>query len=380
MDSLGKIVWHLLRQAAWLPAADASMRAWQSSELLLGDDILPAIANAWSLAEVSGTELRRGRRLQSWAEGQMAVGARLTIGTDAEGDGFCRWNGLRLVWWPGGIPIGERVGLVSSHLGRNLNQSHDWFRVFRAACAKVDRRREVIVTAATTTTHGFACRAAKLFDLRLLLLTPPGKSQDCRSWLDSLAGQPWPVTRCYEAHVSPTLPENPAAASEELVQSPLADRILMAMSERLLLFHLRRRGKLLPLIRLRLADPAWRPQSVYVALGPELVLSEIANELLASGAVGWVVLGGLSDRRIATTSEKIRTLDRTRPANPVGPRGSSACPQLATARTSPIAHERHVEPARDPAQPSGASLRTAQYVRQKSQLDRARMTVSEIYF
>jgi len=312
MDSLGKIVWHVLRQAGWLPSAEASMSASRLPELRPGDDVLSAIAAAWSLADVSGTELRRGRRLQSWAEGQMADGACLTIGPDSDGTGFRRWTGLRLVWWPRGIPMGQHVGLVSSHLGRNLSQSHDWFRVFRAACAKVDRRREVIVTAATTTTHEFARRAAELFDLRLLLLTPPGKSQDFRSWLDSIAGRPWPVTRCYDAHISPTLAEDQAGFSRELIQLPLADRILMAMSERLLLFHLRRRGKLLPLIKLRLADPAWRPQSVYVALGPELVPRRIADELLASGAVGWVVLDGLSDKRIAnarTDELRIGSLD-----------------------------------------------------------------------
>jgi hypothetical protein len=132
MDSLGKIVWQVLRQARWLPATEASVHASQLSDLLPGDDILPAIVLAWSLADVSGPERRRGRRLQTWAQDQMVVGARLTIGPDSEcGDGFRRWNGVCLVWWPRGIPAGQRVGLVSSHLGHNLNQSQDWFRVFR---------------------------------------------------------------------------------------------------------------------------------------------------------------------------------------------------------------------------------------------------------
>ncbi len=141
MDSLGKIVWQVLRQARWLPATEASVHASQFSDLLPGDDILPAIVMAWSLVDVSGPERRRGRRLQTWAQGQMVVGARLTIGPDSEcGDGFRRWNGVRLVWWPRGIPAGQRIGLVSSRLGRNLNQSQDWFRVFRTACAKVGGR------------------------------------------------------------------------------------------------------------------------------------------------------------------------------------------------------------------------------------------------
>ncbi|MDP6554159.1 MAG: hypothetical protein QGG71_05800 [Pirellulaceae bacterium] len=312
MDSLGKIVWQVLRQARWLPATEASVHASQLSDLLPGDDILPAIVLAWSLADVSGPERRRGRRLQTWAQDQMVVGARLTIGPDSEcGDGFRRWNGVCLVWWPRGIPAGQRVGLVSSHLGHNLNQSQDWFRVFRTACAKADGRREVIVTAATTTTHEFARRAAELFDLRLLLIRPPGKNKDCRSWLDALARQPWSATRCYEAHVSPMLDEDLKGISRELVSSPLADRVLMAMSDRLLLFHLRHRGKLLPLIKRRLADLAWRPQSVYVALGPELVSQKIAAELLAAGAVGWVVLGGLSDKRInpQTNDQSVASLD-----------------------------------------------------------------------
>ena len=257
MDSFGNIVWHVLQESRWLPAAETSVHASRLSDLLPGDDILPAIAMAWSRPDVSGTERQRGCRLQSWAQDKMAEGARLTIGPDSEcGDGFRRWNGVCLVWWPRGIPAGQRVGLVSSHLGHDVNKNHDWFPVFRAACAKVDRRREVIVTAATTTTHVFSRRAAELFDLRLLLLTPPGKNKNFRSWLDALAGQSWPATRCYDAHVSPTLDRDPAGALRELVHSPLADRVLMEMSDRLLLFHLRRRGKLLPLIKRRLADPA----------------------------------------------------------------------------------------------------------------------------
>jgi hypothetical protein len=309
MDSLGQIVWQVLRQAGWLPAAEATTHV---TDLLAGDDILPAIEKAWSLTDASGVELRRGRRWQSWAEGQMAAGARLTIGPHEEGEGFRRWNGMRLVWWPRGIPTGQRVGLVSSHFGRNLNQSRDWFRMFRAACAKVDRRHEVIVTAATTTTHEFARRAAELFDLRLLLLTPPGKDQDCRSWLHRLAGQSWPAEPCYDAHVSPTLETGLVCVSRELVQLPLADRILMAMSERLLLFHVRRRGKLLPLIKLRLTDPTWRPQSVYVALGPKLVPRPIADELLTAGAVGWVVLGDSNDKSIGNApTDDVSSLDAT---------------------------------------------------------------------
>jgi len=97
-----------------------------------------------------------------------------------------------------------------------------------------------------------------------------------------------------------------------LVQLPLADRILMAMSERLLLFHLRRQGKLLPLIKLRLTDSAWRPQSVYVALGPELVARPISDELLAAGAVGWIVLDGSNDKSIENLpADAVGSLDAT---------------------------------------------------------------------
>lgn len=299
MNPLGLIVWRSLRQAHWLPSIPSSLHESLFADLAPGEDILPTIAMAWSRADVAGSERKRGSRLLAWMQAQIAGGARLTCGPDpARYDGFRRWSGERFIWWPRGIPAGERVGLISSHLGRNLNQAHDWFRALRATCAKVDRRH-VLVTAATTTTHPFARRAAELFELRCLLLIPPGKREGCPTWLDKLARQEWPDTSCHEAHVSPVLDLDQAGASPEFAESPLADRMSLAMSDRLLLFHLRRRGKLLPLIRRRLADAAWPPQSVQVALGPGLVPRSIADPLLAAGAVGWLVLGDSSDERPA---------------------------------------------------------------------------------
>jgi hypothetical protein len=52
----------------------------------------------------------------------------------------------------------------------------------------------------------------------------------------------------------------------------------------------RRNGNLHRLIVERLGDPAWPPASLYIGLGPQLVRTEMAAELMDAGAVGWVVL------------------------------------------------------------------------------------------
>ncbi len=353
MNSLGQIVFQTLQHARWVPPTNSSAHETRFAELAPGDDILPLIAAAWSQASGTDAELhasrqRRGRHLRQWAHQQIARGARLAVGLDPpRWDAFQRWNGIRLVWWPTGVPAGDRVGLVSSHLGRNLSHYRDWFRTLRAACARIDARRELLVSVDTVTTHDFARRAAELFDVPILRLQPPRQRQTGRAWLETLAAperSPWRLrlgavpsykdaapagtvgsdstethrshafrsdastsdagppdsagpAPCYAAHVSPPLEVDRSAALPEFEQSPVADRLLMTVADRLLVFYLRRRGKLLPLIRRRLEDPAWRPQTTYLALGPQLVPRDIGDELLAAGAVGWVLRKESSDPR-----------------------------------------------------------------------------------
>jgi len=294
MNLLGQIVWQALLESRWLPSEPPAPQSEPAFELSPGEDLLPMLERFWEQADLSGAERRRGQRIQSWIRDQRDRGARLTVGLDApRHERFRSWNGERLVWWPRGIPIGDRIGIVSSHLGRPTNHNHAWFRAFRSACARISQRNEVLLAAATATTHKFACRAAHIFGLRLLVLTPPRMRQDLATWLDMIAGRPPPETGSFEAHISPPLGNSESQLPSDLADSPVADRLLIAMSEQLLLMHLRRRGRLLPLIRHRLADPAWQPQSVSIVLGDKLTPRPIADELLGLGAVGWLILENL---------------------------------------------------------------------------------------
>jgi len=235
--------------------------------------------------------------MHQWLGTQLARGAQLEL-TGASPQEPGTWLGPRLVWYPRGNPAGRRIGLVSSRLGRRLDNQHAWFTVFRAVCGKLDRRRDVLLTASATTAERFVARAAELFEVRVLSLQLHRPSETIAQWLKRMRRDKDDPSGLHRAHLSPVLWDGapPPEHEASLVRHPLQDRALVALSERLLVFHLRRGGHLEQLVRARLAHATWPTTSVYVALGTGLVERELADELLDLGAVGWLVLDTLASR------------------------------------------------------------------------------------
>ena len=113
-------------------------------------DLLPLLIEAWRRVEANNSHKStqwHPSPLRIWLEEQREQGARLTVGlADLKNDALDRWLGPRLAWWPRGLPHGRRVGIVSSRVGRNLDEQGNWFSALRTVCAKLDPRFDLILT------------------------------------------------------------------------------------------------------------------------------------------------------------------------------------------------------------------------------------------
>lgn len=76
-----------------------------------------------------------------------------------------RWAGVRLIWWPEGIPSFRRVSLLSSRLGRQLDQRRRWFDLLRTALLRLHRDSEGVVTVEGTAAAPAVRRGARLLDI-----------------------------------------------------------------------------------------------------------------------------------------------------------------------------------------------------------------------
>jgi hypothetical protein len=274
-----------LRDAKWIPSDAIGRRNLPN--------LLPAISQAWEAAcddniQPSTDDFRR------WLDQQINQGASLQL-LHSQRPEVSDWIGPRLLFAPNlGQPAISRprlVGLASSRLGRRLDTQQAWFTMFRAACSKLDFQRETLFTAESTTTARFVRRAADLFDIPVLSLVTPSAKTTVVDWLRRLQTVDTDEGNVHRIYLSPELVPTPTTGP--LATLPLRDRSVVALADRLLVFHLRSGGQLDALVRTRLVDARWPAGSVFVALGDGLVEETIADELLDRGAVGWIVLDTL---------------------------------------------------------------------------------------
>ncbi|MDH3718993.1 MAG: hypothetical protein OES79_12820, partial [Planctomycetota bacterium] len=292
----------LVEGGFWPPAA-GNLVLPSDVNRIFGRDLIPVLLGGWaSVGDLSN-------RVAAWLADQQRRGAALTLGYDSRFDPTAReWLGLRLAWWPTGIPKGRRIGLASSRLGRQLDTQQAWLAVLRAACAKIDRRRDLLLTATDTAAAALVQRAAALFDLPLLCIEAADDDQlDLRRWLEAIMQQSSAVDGWRRVVLSPPLPGATPSDAEVAGCAPVRDRALVALSDRLLVFHVRSRGRWHQLLHYRLASKSWPLASVYVAVGRQMVSPRCASGLLDAGAVGWVVPATLNvEAGVPTVPPKLR--------------------------------------------------------------------------
>jgi hypothetical protein len=299
MSGAARDIWQALNEAGLLPAGQGF--SVPNTVDGLAEDMIPVLIRLWDGAggTDSSTDANREaqlvQRLRDWHD----QGARLTLGLPGHAPRAAdRWLGCRLVWWPCGVPSGRRVALVSSRLGRALDNQKTWFTVLRAACAKIDCREDLLLTSMSTTTAAYVERAASLFGLRVLRIeVPQDESKPLRQWFDRLEARldRGADDQFFRVSLSPPIDTRHGPIDAAVGHIPLRDRAMVALSDRLMAFRVRQNGHVHQLIKARLSDAGWPAASVYLALGPDLVRTEMAGELMDQGAVGWVVLGAIGD-------------------------------------------------------------------------------------
>ncbi len=274
----------LVRGGLW--PATAEPPQLPIDDLAVGNlDLLPLLLqNLSSRGGLAG-------EVAGWLADQQGWGAALTLGYDSRCEAAARaWLGLRLVWWPRGRPTGRRIGLASSRLGRRLDRRPDRLAALRAGCARIDPRRDLLVTAADTAAAALVRRAAALFELPLLDIdTMQDDQRGWQPWQERIRQPPAQNHRLRQMILSPTLDGQPPSEIELAQAAPLRDRALVALSDRLLVFHLRQGGHHHRLLSHRLTSNRWPPGSVHVAVSGQPVCDPGTAQLLDAGAVGWLV-------------------------------------------------------------------------------------------
>ncbi|MBC8872308.1 MAG: hypothetical protein H8E44_22990 [Planctomycetes bacterium] len=313
--------------AIWQALVDAKLVPQElavpdlSVSVAWGDDLLPGIIQTWIRHLSNSAESRTGSAGAVLAAllSQRQRGAKLTWGIPGFDERLSgEWLGTRLAWWPRGVPHGRRVGLVSSRLGQDLDRRKSWFTVLRAACMKLDPQRDILLTAGSTTTARFARRCGQLFGLRVLFVDiVDDQRTSLGRWTETaVLAHDHKNTSCDLVSMSPPLALDQGRNQvDSLVGLPDRDRATVALSDRLVALHVRPRGHLDHLLRARLTEPDFPAASIYLALGPELVRKELADQLMELGAVGWFVFdaAGQSDDAAPPPWPEARTADR-RPA------------------------------------------------------------------
>ena len=133
-------------------------------------DLTPFLLQAWTLScreSKSRQQRRAAERMVAWLETQVERHAELTWGIPGNTHQcLLDWVGHRLVWWPRGIPQGQRIGVAfwnaiepgSRHCGSCASTSIPIMR----HCSPRARRRpfrfsSVVVSGITCRYYGSSC-------------------------------------------------------------------------------------------------------------------------------------------------------------------------------------------------------------------------------
>jgi hypothetical protein len=267
----------LLQSARWLPPALSGVSAGEGA----GNDLfewLESIGNEWPPAVHSPRGKQRWQRLMAWVTAARARGAQLTLGVPPSdpgrnGERPMRLLPDRLVFWPPAIPGRPWTAIVTSRLGRRLDQWSGWFDYFNSAAAAIHGRGAVLLTAEGTASERFTRGAAQRLSLRRLPIRGPRRGENLHNWLARLpAGfSPGECPAPAEIWLSP--PIAPGGHSQPGAEEPvpLRDEALFDLADELYAVRVRRGGNVERLIRAcLLACPAQRAR-VYLPTHPQLV-------------------------------------------------------------------------------------------------------------
>lgn len=231
-----------------------------------------------------------------------------------------------LIYWPTGMPSGRFTSILSSRLGRELDQHRAWFRALRAICARVAEEQHFVLNVSGTTAARFLPRATELFATPRIDIHPfQGKDNSVAGWwktapADSLQEHRHSGLLC-RAFVSPPVVVNalPVDVSPIRTSPPdvaIADLLAGCLSDDFYALHVRSGGHIEKLLNWRLDNAAPEEQRVQLAIGANLNSPKTQKQLLESGAIGWVLFPATtqtSDNDRATTEATSENLEYSDP-------------------------------------------------------------------
>ncbi len=264
-----------------------------------------------------------------------------------------QWVGFRFFFWPQGILSQRRVSIVSSRLKQRLDEESWWFDLLRTTVLRTDPTLDLLCAVTNTASHRFVCRAAELFGRSLLKFHLDSSDQPVHEdaitkWLLNVADEAkWdasaaikdedllaepPITECYgqgkhwSVFVSPPIQIPFEAATSELPDQPIGDRILFAAGDRLQVLRARANGSIQALLIKHVQD-AERCKSIV------MLASESTGEIPAtvSDSTGCIVPWLLKSDARETEPEAIAT-------DPISNDEQMSAPDVKTPVSTPLTH------------------------------------------
>lgn len=277
----------------------------QVHEVENGVDLLPMLRREWNEFTSSRKPTRRVAELVDWLEQLSGNGHQMTLGFGApteqtHGDpsrcniGFSN----RVVLWPADILDARQqpwTSILSSRLGRALEEHGRWFDAFRTACVRLTGSDATVITAASMTCDPFIRRAASLIGMSVLAIDIKQRESPT-AWLRRMRNME--PTSVPTAFVSPPLD----GATAEL---PVIDQTIADLSDHAIVIHARLGGNLHNILAGRLTNST-SYGGVLIARGEGLSSVVVADELQNKGAVSWHLLSDSTEEQYpAATNARV---------------------------------------------------------------------------
>lgn len=176
-------------------------------------------------------------------------------------------TGVRVIQWPRDAFGLKRIAVLSSRLGKKLDQCTDWFDAFRTLCCRLYADESVLITADGTTADRFIFRASELFGLKSFRLVvckdmPPESNPES----DREIRMTQPVIPCEESSL------------------PLPDRLLAVTARTAYCLDARTSGNTHQIVSNILRGDFW-PLQIMV---PNT--TSCSRQLVDAGAFSWILL------------------------------------------------------------------------------------------
>ena len=192
----------------------------------------------------------------------------VTLGVPSVGlEAQQRIIGIRIIQWPRRAFELKRVSVLSSRLGKKLDQQTRWFDAFRTLCCRLYSDESVFVTADGTTADRFVVRASELFQIDSFRLVECDDIQiDSDPTSDHEIRVSKPIVQCDE----PT--------------TPLADRMLAVLARTAYCLDARASGNTHKSVSSVLRGGFWPMQVMVPNTAP------CSQQLVNEGAFSWILL------------------------------------------------------------------------------------------